>query len=256
MILTYCILYIITLSDLFITMIFTYYFLFFQVASATATSYGLSRGLLGLKWPNKYFWFWFWFWLYTPWRPVYKTFAGLEYHCLGCKNIFEGKNTTQGQRDELPLSSHGTWALSHRRSCSEWNQICGGRSNNRKELHFLLARKELEWTENAQCWLKVALKWLNNSFVTQLMELSDLRTSDDDAYGQTCLLSASNHDQCTKPPTLIGCNKWRQGNVLCSAKYYPYIHPVFLFGHNSAYYGKVRMYHMTGVIGRHGVCRT
>ena len=49
MILTYCILYIITLSDLFITMIFTYYFLFFQVASATATSYGLSRGLLGLK---------------------------------------------------------------------------------------------------------------------------------------------------------------------------------------------------------------
>ena len=31
-----------------------------QVASATATSYGLSRGLLGLKWPNKYFWFWFW----------------------------------------------------------------------------------------------------------------------------------------------------------------------------------------------------
>ena len=52
MILIYCILYIITLSDLFITMIFTYslyYFLFFQVASATATSYGLSRGLLGLK---------------------------------------------------------------------------------------------------------------------------------------------------------------------------------------------------------------
>ena len=43
------ILYIITLSDLFITMIFTYYFLFFQVASATATRYGLSRGLLGLE---------------------------------------------------------------------------------------------------------------------------------------------------------------------------------------------------------------
>ena len=59
------ILYIITLSDLFITMIFTYYFLFFQVASATVTSYGLSRGLLGLKWPNKYFWFWFWL-LHTP----------------------------------------------------------------------------------------------------------------------------------------------------------------------------------------------
>ena len=37
------------LSDLFITMIFTYYFLFFQVASATATRYGLSRGLLGLE---------------------------------------------------------------------------------------------------------------------------------------------------------------------------------------------------------------
>ena len=36
------ILNIITLSDLFITMIFTYYFLFFQVASATATRYGLS----------------------------------------------------------------------------------------------------------------------------------------------------------------------------------------------------------------------
>ena len=31
------ILYIIILSDLFITIIFTYYFLFFQVASATAT---------------------------------------------------------------------------------------------------------------------------------------------------------------------------------------------------------------------------
>ena len=30
-------------------MIFTYYFLFFQVASATATRYGLSRGLLGLE---------------------------------------------------------------------------------------------------------------------------------------------------------------------------------------------------------------
>ena len=30
-------------------MIFTYYFLFFQVASATATIYGLSRGLLGLE---------------------------------------------------------------------------------------------------------------------------------------------------------------------------------------------------------------
>ena len=43
MILIYCILYIITLSDLFITMIVTYYFLFFQVASATAISYGLSR---------------------------------------------------------------------------------------------------------------------------------------------------------------------------------------------------------------------
>ena len=43
------ILYIITLSDLFITMIFIYYFLFFQVASATATRYGLSRGLLGLE---------------------------------------------------------------------------------------------------------------------------------------------------------------------------------------------------------------
>ena len=34
---------------LFITMIFTYYFLFFQVASATASRYDLSRGLLGLK---------------------------------------------------------------------------------------------------------------------------------------------------------------------------------------------------------------
>ena len=43
------ILYIIILSDLFITMIYTYYFLFFQVASATATRYGLSRGLLGLE---------------------------------------------------------------------------------------------------------------------------------------------------------------------------------------------------------------
>ena len=43
------ILYIIILSDLFITMIFTYYFLFFQVTSATATRYGLSRGLLGLE---------------------------------------------------------------------------------------------------------------------------------------------------------------------------------------------------------------
>ena len=31
------------------TMMFTYYFLFFQVASATATRYGLSRGLLGLE---------------------------------------------------------------------------------------------------------------------------------------------------------------------------------------------------------------
>ena len=27
----------------------TYYFLFFQVASATATRYGLSRGVLGLE---------------------------------------------------------------------------------------------------------------------------------------------------------------------------------------------------------------
>ena len=43
------ILYIITLSDLFIPMFFTYYFLFFQVASATATRYSLSRGLLGLE---------------------------------------------------------------------------------------------------------------------------------------------------------------------------------------------------------------
>ena len=44
------ILYIIILSDLFITMIFSYYFSFFQVASATATIYyGLSRGLLGLE---------------------------------------------------------------------------------------------------------------------------------------------------------------------------------------------------------------
>ena len=30
-------------------MIYTYYFLFFQVASATATRYGLSRGLLSLE---------------------------------------------------------------------------------------------------------------------------------------------------------------------------------------------------------------
>ena len=30
-------------------MIFTHYFFFFQVASATATRYGLSRGLLGLE---------------------------------------------------------------------------------------------------------------------------------------------------------------------------------------------------------------
>ena len=43
------ILYNITLSDVFITMIFTYYSIFFQVASATATRYGLSRGLLGLE---------------------------------------------------------------------------------------------------------------------------------------------------------------------------------------------------------------
>ena len=28
---------------------YTVYFMFFQVASATATRYGLSRGLLGLK---------------------------------------------------------------------------------------------------------------------------------------------------------------------------------------------------------------
>ena len=28
---------------------YTVYFIFFQVASATATRYGLSRGLLGLK---------------------------------------------------------------------------------------------------------------------------------------------------------------------------------------------------------------
>ena len=40
--------YIVTLSDVFMTMIFTY-FLIFQVASTTATIYGLSRGLLGLK---------------------------------------------------------------------------------------------------------------------------------------------------------------------------------------------------------------
>ena len=40
---------IITLSDLFITMICTYYFIFFQVVSATATRYGLSRCLVGLK---------------------------------------------------------------------------------------------------------------------------------------------------------------------------------------------------------------
>ena len=43
------ILYIIILSDLFITMIVTYYFLFFQVASATAARYGISRVLLGLE---------------------------------------------------------------------------------------------------------------------------------------------------------------------------------------------------------------
>ena len=30
-------------------MILTYYFLFFQVASATAIRYGISRGLLGPK---------------------------------------------------------------------------------------------------------------------------------------------------------------------------------------------------------------
>ena len=49
---TYCILYHL-LIDLIITIIFTYmytvYFIFFQVASATATKFGLSRGLLNLQ---------------------------------------------------------------------------------------------------------------------------------------------------------------------------------------------------------------
>ena len=37
------------LSDAIKVFIFTHKFLFFQVASATATRYGLSRGLLGLE---------------------------------------------------------------------------------------------------------------------------------------------------------------------------------------------------------------
>ena len=49
---TFCILYHL-LIDLIITIIVTYmytvYFILFQVASATATKFGLSRGLLGLQ---------------------------------------------------------------------------------------------------------------------------------------------------------------------------------------------------------------